>query len=156
MRYFNKIAAAAAVAVFGFAGAAHADWCENEVRGQVDNQLNVVFNQETAEVRDYMNFLETKGKTNSQMYQQLSQALNQAYGQLQAQSQQAIANGTQQCRQGIEPYQIAMDAYVANLTGGLSLVLPKNMTHIDMGEILDGNILGGENSFFRKNLGIKW
>lgn len=44
--------------------------------------------------------------------------------------------------------QAALDLAVLWFTDGMSAVLPKHMTHIDVREILDGNILGGENSVF--------
>ncbi|MDH7447243.1 hypothetical protein [Aquimarina sp. 2201CG14-23] len=46
--------------------------------------------------------------------------------------------------------QVSVDKSVAIITGGLSEVLPKHFTHIDVREILKGNILGGKNSLLNK------
>jgi hypothetical protein len=54
---------------------------------------------------------------------------------------------------GLAPFQFIADAMMVDLTGGLSLILPKHMTHVDMGEVLSGDIGGGENSVFHRPLG---
>lgn len=53
-----------------------------------------------------------------------------------------------ECNDSIEFLQVLMDSVVAKYTAGLSTILPKHMTHIDVGEILGGKPLGGDNSIF--------
>ncbi|PPB99856.1 hypothetical protein SOI71_14655 [Acinetobacter pittii] len=52
------------------------------------------------------------------------------------------------CVQTMEFLQSIVDFVVLSITNGLSAVLPKHMTHIDVGEILAGKPLGGDNSVF--------
>lgn len=54
------------------------------------------------------------------------------------------------CEKGIKNLQDIMDAVVARYTKGLSLILPKHISHIDVGEILSGKPLGGPNSVFNE------
>jgi hypothetical protein len=46
--------------------------------------------------------------------------------------------------------QTIIDTAIAFYTDGLSLILPKHMTHIDVKEILAGKPLGGDNSVFNQ------
>jgi hypothetical protein len=52
------------------------------------------------------------------------------------------------CQQVIDYVQKVVDVAVSGITAGLSDVLPKHFTHIDVGEILGGKPLGGPNSIF--------
>lgn len=52
------------------------------------------------------------------------------------------------CRQTTDFVQEVIDAVIASYTLGLSEVLPKHITHIDVGQILSGKPLGGDNSIF--------
>lgn len=52
------------------------------------------------------------------------------------------------CNEKIGYLQTAVDLAVAYYTLGLSEVLPKHMTHIDVEEIISGKPLGGDNSVF--------
>lgn len=156
MNKFLRMTSFVLVMLAAMLSVAKADYCEKAVTNAVNQELSAQYGAQTAEIRDAMAFLESQGKTNGPLYQSLSQALNNANGQLQNLGQQAVQKGVGDCRSNIAPVQNIVDGSVAYFTGGLSLVLPKQMTHIDMGEVLSGNILGGDNSFFRKNLGIKW
>lgn len=51
-----------------------------------------------------------------------------------------------ECQNTVDFLQTLMDTVVASLTDGLSLILPKHMSHIDVGEILAGKPFGGDNS----------
>ena len=53
----------------------------------------------------------------------------------------------EKCGNIVDILQFALDSAIGYYTDGISLILPKHMTHIDMAEILKGNIAGGENSF---------
>jgi hypothetical protein len=55
-----------------------------------------------------------------------------------------------ECTGQFEILQGVVDLAVASYTGGLSLILPKHMTHIDVAEILSGKPLGGEKSVFNQ------
>jgi hypothetical protein len=55
-----------------------------------------------------------------------------------------------ECVQTQEFLQSVVDFAVLSITGGLSAVLPKHMTHVDVGEILAGKPLGGDNSVFNQ------
>ena len=52
------------------------------------------------------------------------------------------------CKEVVEYIQEVVDFAVTCYTYGLSEVLPKHMTHIDVEEILGGRPLGGDNSVF--------
>ena len=52
------------------------------------------------------------------------------------------------CDQTVGFLQTVLDMVIAKYTKGLSLILPKHMTHIDVGQILAGKPLGGDNSIF--------
>lgn len=54
------------------------------------------------------------------------------------------------CVQTQEFLQSIVDLAVLYITDGLSAVLPKHMTHVDIGEILAGKPLGGDNSVFNQ------
>lgn len=54
------------------------------------------------------------------------------------------------CIQTQEFLQSIVDLAVLYITDGLSAVLPKHMTHVDVGEILAGKPLGGDNSIFNQ------
>lgn len=54
------------------------------------------------------------------------------------------------CRQTVDFIQEVVDTAVATYTLGLSRVLPAHMTHIDVGAILAGKPLGGDNSVFNQ------
>lgn len=54
------------------------------------------------------------------------------------------------CNKKLQPYQDIIDKIVEIGTGGLSKVLPKGMTHVDVSDILSGYPLGGPNSIFNK------
>jgi hypothetical protein len=56
-----------------------------------------------------------------------------------------------ECGKIVDILQFALDNAIAYYTDGISLILPKHMTHIDMAEILKGNIAGGENSFVNES-----
>ena len=56
----------------------------------------------------------------------------------------------QQCTAKYKPLQDKMDAVVAYYTGGLSLILAPQMTHVDVSEILKGYPLGGPNALVPK------
>jgi len=56
----------------------------------------------------------------------------------------------EECEESLAFMQSVVDAAVATFTLGLSEVLPKHMTHIDIGEILAGKPLGGDNSIFNQ------
>ncbi len=79
--------------------------------------------------------------------------LASASAELSQKGTQVAQQGIDECRQGLAPFQFVADAMMADLTGGLNLILPKHMTHIDMGEILAGNLAGGDNSVIRQPLG---
>ncbi|WP_133117232.1 hypothetical protein [Mesorhizobium sanjuanii] len=154
-----KIASALAVATVltvGISTSAKADYCSNVVTDAVNSQLADQYIAQTADIRAVVSMMEAAGKTSSPLYIKLNTALTQTFNEFERQGNEAANQGINDCRSGLAPAQQIVDVAIANLTGGLSLILPPNMTHIDMGEILSGNILGGENSFFRKNLGIKW
>lgn len=53
----------------------------------------------------------------------------------------------------VEIAQSLVDIAVARYSKGISLILPKHMTHIDVKEILDGKPLGGENSIVNQARG---
>ncbi|MBB5636243.1 hypothetical protein HDF26_003299 [Pedobacter cryoconitis] len=53
----------------------------------------------------------------------------------------------EKCGKIVDILQFALDSAIGYYTDGITLILPKHMTHIDMAEILKGNIAGGENSF---------
>lgn len=55
-----------------------------------------------------------------------------------------------ECVQTQEFLQSIVDFAVLRVTHGLSAVLPKHMTHVDVGEILAGKPLGGDNSVFNQ------
>lgn len=54
------------------------------------------------------------------------------------------------CRQVQEYVDEAVRLALASFTAGLSDLLPKHMTHVDIGEILHGKPLGGPNSVFNE------
>lgn len=54
------------------------------------------------------------------------------------------------CVQIQEFIQTIVDLSVLYITEGLSAVLPRHMTHVDVGEILAGKPLGGDNSVFNQ------
>lgn len=54
------------------------------------------------------------------------------------------------CVQTQEFIQSIVDIAVLYITDGLSAVLPRHMTHVDVGEILAGKPLGGDNSVFNQ------
>ena len=56
----------------------------------------------------------------------------------------------EECEQSLKFIQDITDAAVDYFSLGISTVLPKHMTHIDVGEILAGKPLGGENSVFNQ------
>jgi hypothetical protein len=57
---------------------------------------------------------------------------------------------TNECDQTMEFLQGILDMVISSYTRGLSVVLPKHMTHIDVEEILSGKPLGGDNSIFNE------
>ncbi|MGY4433145.1 hypothetical protein ACVWWO_005622 [Bradyrhizobium sp. F1.13.1] len=61
-----------------------------------------------------------------------------------AEALKEIDDAAGKCAQSLKPYQDVTDASVIIATGGLSLLLPKRMTHIEIGEILAGKPLGGD------------
>lgn len=67
---------------------------------------------------------------------------------------QSAANGAagkaQGCAAAVAPAQLAANIGVVWATGGLSLLLPERMTRIDVGEILHGKPLGGDNALIPK------
>jgi hypothetical protein len=56
----------------------------------------------------------------------------------------------QGCASAVAPAQTAVDIATTVGTGGLSLVLPYQVTHIDVGEILHGKPLGGDSALVPK------
>lgn len=54
------------------------------------------------------------------------------------------------CQQTEDFLQSIVDLSVLYVTEGLSAVLPRHMTHVDVGEILAGKPLGGDNSVFNQ------
>lgn len=54
------------------------------------------------------------------------------------------------CQQTEDFLQSIVDLSVVYVTNGLSAVLPRHMTHVDVGEILAGKPLGGDNSVFNQ------
>lgn len=54
------------------------------------------------------------------------------------------------CEQAVGYIQKVVDLAVLGYTFGISEVLPKHMTHIDVGVILSGKPLGGDNSVFNE------
>lgn len=154
----NSLKTLAISALIGVAAAtgAKADYCNDVVVSAVNQQLATQFTDQTAEVRSMIADLESIGRTNTTIYRQLREALDKARQDYSNVGTQAANQGINECRQGLAPVQNVVDNMIVSMTGGLSLILPAHMTHIDMGEVLSGNILGGDNSFFRKNLGLKW
>jgi hypothetical protein len=66
-------------------------------------------------------------------------------------AEQIVKEGKAGCTEDVEKYlQVMVDLAVAYFTKGLSLILPRHMTHIDVKEILSGKLLGGDNSVFHK------
>lgn len=61
-----------------------------------------------------------------------------------------IQNATDDCEKGLAPYQKALDVAVFFSTGGLSAVLPPQMTKIDASQILSGYPLGGPGALIPK------
>jgi hypothetical protein len=55
-----------------------------------------------------------------------------------------IDTAADKCANDLKPLQDASDAAVTLATGGLNKLLPERMTHIEIGEILDGKPLGGD------------
>lgn len=55
-----------------------------------------------------------------------------------------------ECVNQVEFIQTILDFVVVGYTNGLSIILPKHMTHIDAGAILSGYPLGGDNSVFNQ------
>ncbi|EMV7410084.1 TPA: hypothetical protein ACJJXJ_005327 [Enterobacter soli] len=53
-----------------------------------------------------------------------------------------------ECVQTEEFLQKIVDLSVLYITDGFAAVLPRHMTHVDVGEILSGKPLGGDNSVF--------
>lgn len=58
-----------------------------------------------------------------------------------------------QCKQKQAPIQSAIDIGVITATSALVVLLPPKAWHIDAGDILGGNVLGGKCSFVRNPLG---
>lgn len=63
---------------------------------------------------------------------------------------QEVNKQADDCDGSMESGQAIVDMVVARFTGGLSLILPKHMTHIDFEEIISGKPLGGPNSVFNQ------
>ena len=61
-----------------------------------------------------------------------------------------IETAISECNQKIAPYQKATDIAVFFATGGLSAVLPPQMTHVDASQILSGHPLGGPGALIPK------
>ncbi len=55
-----------------------------------------------------------------------------------------VSSAEGDCEKQIEPYQRILDIGTFFATGGLSLVLPQSMTHVDASQILSGHPLGGD------------
>lgn len=52
-----------------------------------------------------------------------------------------------ECGTIVDALQFVLDNAIAYYTDGITLILPKHITHIDVAEILKGNIAGGDGSF---------
>ena len=135
---------------------ASADWCGSTVEKEVRERIDREFHRHTADLRQTLQALRKAGLGSTPIYRKLDTAYRDGHNKAHRQANGAIHKAANDCRNELKPVQDVVDYAVAAATGGLSLILPKRMTHIDMGEILSGNILGGKNSFFRKQLGIKW
>lgn len=55
-----------------------------------------------------------------------------------------IDDAANRCSSELKPFQDTTDALVTLSTGGLNKLLPERMTHIEIGEILDGKPLGDD------------
>jgi hypothetical protein len=132
---------------------ANAHVCDGP-RAEVRASVASSFDQQAQDLWDTIRTLESTGNaTSKKLASDLRDQLRSAKSQKVNEANQQVIS---QCKDELAPAQNIMDDIVAGVTGGISLVLPKGATHVEVGEILDGNILGGENSFFRKELGIKW
>jgi hypothetical protein len=54
------------------------------------------------------------------------------------------------CEKAVAPAQLAADIGVLLATNGLSLILPDRVTHIDMGQVINGKPFGDDNAFVPK------
>ena len=61
---------------------------------------------------------------------------------------QVVSAAISDCDHDLKPYQEVMDAFVLIATGGLSELLPKRMTHIDVSDIIAGYPLGQSSDAF--------
>ncbi len=150
------LGAAALAALVGTTSLARADYCDQAVDRAVTQTIDGTLNSKGADLLNAIRALEAAGQGGSPIHQKLVDAYNNARAQLQQQAAPIADQRVKECRSGFAPAQKFADFVVADLTGGLSLILPPDMTHIDMGQVLSGNRLGGENSFFHKNLGLPW
>lgn len=94
--------------------------------------------------------VETKKTVNlEQMLEDLTASAEQQVQQINSEFADCEESGV------VEPtLQYSLDVAMRFLTGGLSLVLPKHMTHISAKDILEGRILGGPNSVVQKTIGV--
>ena len=153
-------AAAMALSLLG-ALPAMAHVCD-DARSKFRDQVAASFDQQIEQVPAAIRMLETMPE--SQVRDELIVALQTALANAKANRDYSIRDVDEhtkaECVKGLQPLQEATDATVAIATGGLSLILPKRMTHIDVGELLDGNLMGGSRSVIRdiinKKLGLPW
>lgn len=153
MKKLIAIAAAAIIALGAASTAAKADWCGNTVSSTVNEQMMDQWNAGTAKYYQAKAALEAAGLQDSEIYRALINGLNSAADDFHNKAQNAVDQGVEECRDGLQPAQDIVDFVISDLTLGLSEVLPERMFHVDVGEILDGNIFGGEHSIFNEVFG---
>ena len=129
----RNVATAGFVAAAAVTGtAASADWCHDEVTAAANK----------TEVAQILAALRAAGQQGTPLYISLE-----------TQFENKKHKAKDQCRSELSRPQDVTNTLVAIGTGGLSLIAPGKMLHVDVGEVLDGNIFGGPNSFFRKPFG---
>lgn len=163
MKRMYRTLAPALFAVTMLAGgnAAHAHVCDDPKAAARDAVI-AAYEPKIAEIRAFIQAAEQMPQTpvRDAILEQLRNALATAEEAKNGSIDQAVQVVGAKCTQELEPIQDAIDAITVTLTGGLSKLLPARMFHIEAGEILDGNLMGNENSVVRdiinKKLGLPW
>lgn len=100
-------------------------------KGLDPKKYPVIMPDATVEILDLVDVIE-----------KLSKQRAEAYGQIQS--------ANDDCNKGIAPYQKSLDIAVFFATGGLSAILPPQMSHVDASQILSGYPLGGPGALIPK------
>jgi hypothetical protein len=132
------------------AGSASANtFCDAQVasyRGELDAKTAPVFTEIDTGIADIRNRGGDPDKIGFKMYDGTFKTLPEIRNLLLSQKaavSKEIDDAAARCGSELKPYQDATDAAVSIATGGLDKLLPKRMTHIEIGEILAGKPFGG-------------